>query len=56
MNWKSVFSMGGYALYVWGSYVLTVAGIAAETIVLHQRKKALRAGQQNRFPGSESKS
>jgi heme exporter protein CcmD len=42
MNWKIVLSMGGYALYVWGSYLFAAAAISAETIVLHRRKKALR--------------
>ena len=31
------FSMGGYALYVWGSYGMTVALLAVELLVLRKR-------------------
>jgi len=51
MNWHSFaeFSeMGGYALYVWGSYVMTAAALAWEGLMLVQRRRsateALRDG------------
>ena len=32
-------SMGGYALYVWGSYGVTLALIAIEVVLLRLRKR-----------------
>ena len=46
MQWSSVsefFAMGGYGLYVWGSYLVTAAVIAAEIAVLVRRGRTLRA-------------
>ncbi|HEV8647507.1 MAG TPA: heme exporter protein CcmD [Burkholderiales bacterium] len=56
MHWGSVsefFAMGGYALYVWGSYLVTVVVIAVEVTTLVRRGRTLwaRAG---RIAGSES--
>lgn len=34
-------AMGGYAFYVWGSYVVTFAFMAFEIVALQRRKKAL---------------
>lgn len=46
MNWASpaeFFAMGGYAFYVWGSFLATAACIAAEALILRaRRKQALR--------------
>ena len=42
MNWASgsdFFAMGGYALYVWGSYAVTAGLIAVEVLLLIQRKR-----------------
>ena len=36
-------SMGGYAPYVWGSYGITLALLAAEVALLVRRKKKLEA-------------
>ena len=37
------FAMGGYALYVWGSFSVFALAIAAETIfVIRRRKQVLR--------------
>ncbi len=41
MDWSKFFSMGGYAFYVWGSYVVSLLAIGAEVIVLARRKKNL---------------
>ncbi|MDP2786013.1 MAG: heme exporter protein CcmD [Sulfurimicrobium sp.] len=41
MNWNSwseFFHMGGYALYVWGSYAVTAALIAGEILLLRARR------------------
>lgn len=46
MNWNSwseFFHMGGYALYVWGSFGVTAILIAGEIVLLRaHRQKALR--------------
>ena len=49
MNWSSAhdfFAMGGYGLYVWGAYGVTVLCIAAELWLLRRRTRTphLRAG------------
>ena len=44
MNWNSwsdFFAMGGYALYVWGSVLMTVILLAGEVISLRMRSTAL---------------
>ncbi|MDO8891770.1 MAG: heme exporter protein CcmD [Sulfurimicrobium sp.] len=51
MNWNSwsdFFHMGGYGLYVWGSYAVTFILVAGEILLLRARrqnalKQALRA-------------
>ncbi|MFN2532299.1 MAG: heme exporter protein CcmD [Pyrinomonadaceae bacterium] len=40
MNWSG-FSMGGYAFYVWGSYIFALIAMGAEVIGLSRRKKSL---------------
>ena len=35
--------MGGYGLYVWGSYAMTAAVIAAEVWLLGRRRRAAQA-------------
>lgn len=46
MQWNSIsefFAMGGYALYVWGSFGITVVVGAVEVLLVnHQRKKIQR--------------
>ena len=42
-TWSEFFAMGGYGLYVWGSYAVTFALIAAEVASLRRRHRvALR--------------
>ncbi len=46
MQWQSLehfLSMGGYGFFVWGSYGVTVALIAAEIWLLRQRRRAALA-------------
>jgi heme exporter protein D len=46
MIWNSAadfFAMGGYALYVWGSFVVTAAALAIEIIGLRRRRRAALA-------------
>ena len=48
MNWGSAsafFSMGGYGLYVWGSYVVVMVLMLAEALATHQRLRRALRGQ-----------
>ena len=38
-SWGEFFAMGGYALYVWGSYAVTAALVAAEIVLLRARRR-----------------
>jgi heme exporter protein D len=51
MDWAKFFSMGGYALYVWGSYGLTLVLLAGEVLMLWKRKRNL-ARRENPEPAS----
>jgi len=45
MTWQSIehfLSMGGYGLYVWGSYGLTVLIAVGEMAILRRRLRAAR--------------
>ena len=45
MSWNSTadfFAMGGYGLYVWGSYAVTLACMAIEPVLARQRHRAAR--------------
>jgi heme exporter protein D len=42
MNWNSpaeFFAMGGYAFYVWGSFIVTAAALAIEVAGLRRRRR-----------------
>lgn len=44
MNWNSwsdFFAMGGYALYVWGSVLMTIVLIAGEVVAVRMRRSSL---------------
>ncbi len=42
-SWSDFFAMGGYALYVWGSYAVAAGLIAVEVVMLLvRRRNALR--------------
>jgi heme exporter protein D len=45
MNWNSAsefFAMGGYGLYVWGSYAVTLIIMAAEPLIAAARRRRAR--------------
>src|SRR5207237_706798 len=45
MSWGSMdnfLKMGGYGLYVWGSYAVTLVLMVAEVVLLARRRRALR--------------
>ena len=41
-GWSDFWAMGGYGLYVWGSYVVTAFFILTEMALLVLRRKAAR--------------
>ena len=44
MNWGSAsdfFAMGGYGLYVWGSYIVCAIAMVAEPLLIAQRHRHL---------------
>jgi heme exporter protein D len=50
MNWKSFddfWHMGGYGLYVWGSYAVTLLVMATEALMGRQRLAAARRAINN---------
>jgi len=42
-SWADFFAMGGYAFYVWGSYVVTAVLMIAEVILVMRRHRATLA-------------
>jgi heme exporter protein D len=47
MNWQSwseFLAMGGYALYVWGSYAVTLVVLVAEIVALVMRRRGVIEG------------
>jgi heme exporter protein CcmD len=42
MSWRDILHMGGYGLYVWSAYALTVAAMGTEVFVLLRRRRAQR--------------
>lgn len=44
MNWSSwseFFAMGGYGVYVWGSYIVTFVCVIGEIILISKRRRTL---------------
>ncbi len=42
MNWSDFFAMGGYAFYVWTSYVVAAAVLAFNVLLPLRRRKTVR--------------
>lgn len=40
-SWQAFFDMGGYALYVWGSYAVTAVLIVLELVLLALRRRTI---------------
>jgi heme exporter protein D len=47
INWSEFFSMGGYAFYVWGSYLIALLIMGGEVALLLRRRKALLEREEN---------
>ena len=55
MNWSSwsdFFAMGGYGVYVWGSFGMCAAVLALEVALLVLRRRALDADPQGAAGGA----
>ena len=55
MNWSSwseFIAMGGYGLYVWGSFGVTALLMVVEVASLRARRKALHRAETHPFGGS----
>ncbi len=51
MQWHSAsefFAMGGYALYVWGSFGLCAVALVAEPVLLRRRRRELEQALRRR--------
>ena len=53
-SWSDFLSMGGYALYVWGSYVVAAALVVVEIVLLRSRRRAALAQAGASRPGERS--
>jgi len=42
MNWSEFFDMGGYGLYVWGSYGMAALVLAFNVLAARRREKSVR--------------
>ena len=40
-SWQNFVAMGGYGLYVWGSYVVTLVVLVAEIVALVMRRRGV---------------
>jgi len=40
-SWSEFFAMGGYALYVWGSYAVTLGLMVMEIVLLALRGRSI---------------
>lgn len=57
MNWNSVsefINMGGYGLYVWGSYLMVAAVIALEVVQLRNRARELDEAKEQTQEGEQA--
>jgi heme exporter protein D len=47
-SWSDFLAMGGYGLYVWGSYAVTAGLIVMEILLLKNRRRAALDATENR--------
>ena len=53
-SWENFLAMGGYAFYVWGSYLATLGLIIAEMLLLGLRKRNALARLRTRSTTGQS--
>ena len=56
MNWADFFAMGGYALYVWGSYAAAAVVLLLNVLAARRREQNVRRELQNLQPLNPSDS
>jgi heme exporter protein D len=56
MNWSEFFAMGGYGLYVWGSYAATAVVLILNVLAArwHAQRVRREIAQMQRLQGSET--
>ena len=54
-GWNDFWNMGGYALYVWGSYGVTLACLAGEIALVRRRRRSALAQLARYGSGSEGR-
>ena len=47
-SWDAFWAMGGYGLYVWGSYGMTLLVLFAEAWAVRQRRRQALASARNK--------
>ena len=40
-SWSEFFAMGGYGVYVWGSYIVTFVCVIGEMLLISKRRRTL---------------
>ena len=53
-SWSDFFSMGGFGLYVWGSYGITFVLLAGEVLMLWKRKRNIARRESPEIASSET--
>lgn len=55
-SWSNFWHMGGYGLYVWGSYAVTLLCVVGELLMLAHRRRTLtrQLTQMHRLGNRES--
>ncbi len=59
MQWNSVsefFAMGGYALYVWGSFGATALVMVVESLLIRSRRKEIQRNLRAELESNEAQS
>ena len=51
-SWSEFIAMGGYGLYVWGSFGLTALLMLVEVVSLRARRRSLRHTDASEFAGA----
>ena len=53
-SWSDFFAMGGYALYVWGSFIVVAVFMAGEVVLVGHRTRTIKAQLQRVHRGNRS--
>lgn len=53
-SWSEFFSMGGFGLYVWGSYGITLVLLVGEVLMLWKRKRNIARRASPEIASSET--